>query len=353
MKVRDFSYNLPKELIAQEPLPSRDRSRLMVIRRETCKISEARFFELPELLESGDLLVINNTRVRPLRLSGYRPTGGRVEITLTARMADEDAWECLIKGGKPRRGSVIELADGHRAEVLGKSEAGIRLPGERGAPLWKVRIQEADVHALLESRGLPPLPPYIRREPGQDPSLDRERYQTIYAEQGEASAAPTAGLHFTKRLLEKIRGKGVDIKTVQLDVSYGTFAPVRTQEVEDHRMHPEHFHLPGETAEAIERARARRGRVVAVGTTVVRTLEHCADESGRVRPGAGTTGLFIYPGYKFRAVDAVLTNFHMPGSTLIMLVCAFAGRELVLRAYDKAVAEGYRFLSYGDAMLIL
>jgi S-adenosylmethionine:tRNA ribosyltransferase-isomerase len=353
MRTTDFDYRLPSRRIAQHPLPERDRSRLLIVEREKRRLEPARFKDLASRLEPGDLIVVNDVRVAPLRLAGNKATGGRAEITLTKRLGSGDLWECLIKARKPEPGMDIILPGGLRARVLGKSESTVRVSPGQGAPLWRVKIPGEGLEKTLERHGLIPLPPYIRRKHGDDPAPDRERYQTVYANHGEAAAAPTAGLHFTPRLIEELGDRGVEIARIRLDVSYGTFAPVRVENIDDHRMHPERFEVPAAAAEAVEKARSRGGRVVAVGTTAVRALEHLAREDATIKPGRGETSLFIRPGFRFRVVDAMVTNFHMPKSTLIMLVSAFAGRELILEAYKYALDRGFRFLSYGDAMLIL
>jgi len=353
MKVSDFDYNLPPDRIAQHPLPQRDQSRLLVLRREDHTIEDAAFKDLPGYLADGDLVVVNDVRVAPFRLAGKKATGGKAELTLVRPLDEPGQWECLIKARNPRAGMKIELDGGAVAEIVGESGGEVRVEADKGAPLWRVTIAADDVDSLLSSRGLPPLPPYIKRPAGADPAEDRERYQTVYAKDGRAAAAPTAGLHFTGALLGEIEERGVGIARARLEVGYGTFAPIRTEEVEDHRMHVEQYELSDQTAEAVARTRTDGGRVVAVGTTTVRVLESRADDEGSLKPGSGETGAFIYPGYRFKTVDAMVTNFHMPRSTLILLVAAFAGREFTLEAYHHALEQGYRFLSYGDAMLIL
>jgi len=351
MRLADFDYPLPAENIAQEPLPERDASRLLLAPRAGGDFSETVFRGLPRLLRPGDLLVVNDTRVRPLRVEAKKPSGGKAEVTFIRRLAG-DEWECLVRARGPAPGTRLELPDGFAAEIVAESGAGVRTGPDQGAPLWRVRVSGGELTAMLARRGRPPLPPYIRREPGADPGPDVDRYQTVYAGEGEAAAAPTAGFHFSERLLAEVRAAGVGLARVRLDVSFGTFAPVRVERIEDHVMHPEAYNLPAETAAAAADARAAGGRVIAVGTTVARTLEHCADASGALAPGAGETALFIYPGYRFKVVDAMITNFHLPRSTLVMLVAAFVGRERLLAAYAEALARGFRFLSYGDAMLI-
>lgn len=350
MKLADFDYHLPPRRIAQHPLPRRDLSRLLVLHRSSRSWEETRFRDLPRFLRVGDLVVLNDTKVKPLRLLGKKPSGGRAEVTLVRRLP-EGEWECLVRTRKPRPGMRLLFGEDLAAELAGESEGEVRVSAEQGAPLWRLRFLSGEVEEALTRHGLPPLPPYLKRTPGENPESDRRRYQTVYAREGEAAAAPTAGLHFSPRLLESLVSRGIELARLRLDVSYGTFAPVRTAEIEEHRMVPEYFVLPAETAAAVKAARARGGRVVAVGTTVTRVLEHAAGEGWR--PGGGWTSLYIYPGFSFQAVDALITNFHMPRSTLLLLVSAFAERELVLAAYRFALRRGYRFLSYGDAMLIL
>ncbi|MBE3589361.1 MAG: tRNA preQ1(34) S-adenosylmethionine ribosyltransferase-isomerase QueA [Firmicutes bacterium] len=340
MRVEDFDYELPEELIAQEPLPDRDASRLMVLRRATQEIEHCRFYQLPEILAPGDLLVLNDTRVLPARLTGRRATGGAAEILLLHPEGESGRWRALARPFRRlRAGETLSFEGGLVATIVDKAEEGevvVQLDAPGG---WKRALQAA---------GQVPLPPYIRKT-----LKDPERYQTVYAREEGSAAAPTAGLHFTPRLLEELGRRGVETACLTLHVGLGTFRPVSAERVEQHRMHAEWYRLPPETAAAVERARARGGRVVAVGTTVCRTLETRATDDGRVEPGSGWTDLFIYPGFRFRAVDALITNFHLPKSTLIMLVSAFAGREFVLEGYRRAVESRYRFYSFGDAMLIL
>ena len=342
MRVDDFDYELPEELIAQVPLTARDASRLMVLTRSEHLVEHRHFRDLPEYLRPGDVLVLNDTRVIPARLAATRPTGGKVEILLLTPRGG-DVWECLARPGRRAQvGQTLTFAGGRMTGlVLGKTEYGGRV----------VQLSAAaglDVDSLVDAVGEMPVPHYIKSRLDQP-----ERYQTVYARERGSAAAPTAGLHFTPDLLGQIEGAGVVIARVTLHVGLGTFRPVKTEQVEEHVMHSEHYEVSAETAEAINSARAAGGRVVAVGTTTVRTLESSADADGRVAPGAGWTSIFIYPGYVFRAVDAMVTNFHLPKSTLIMMVSAFAGREFVLDAYRQAVEEKYRFFSFGDAMLIL
>ena len=343
MRVDEFDYELPPELIAQEPLPQRDASRLMVVDRETGRWEHARFRDLPRYLRPGDCLVLNDTRVRPARLYGRRPGGGRVEFLLVQPLQD-DRWLALVRPGRRLRQGTVALCGEERPlrveveEVRESGERVVRLVAPPGETL------EETLHRL----GRVPLPPYIRTE-----LKDPERYQTVYAREEGAVAAPTAGLHFTPELLDRLRAMGVHIATLTLHVGVGTFRPVTAERVEEHVMHAEYYRVEPAAAETINAARARGGRVVAVGTTVTRTLETVADPQGRVRPGSGWTDLFIYPGYRFRAIDGLITNFHLPRSTLIMLVAALLGRERTLAAYREAVARRYRFFSFGDAMLIL
>lgn len=338
MKLSDFDYELPSELIAREPLPERSASRLLVLSRSDQRLQDRRVAELPNILLPGDLLVFNDTRVIPARLIAYKPTGGRVEV-LIERLLDEQTALALLGGSrKPKPGSRL---------VLGEDAA--LWVGERQDDFWRVRYEGRDTLLdCLERIGQVPLPPYLGREPGP---RDRERYQTIFARIPGAVAAPTAGLHFDEALLTALRAAGVEQATLTLHVGAGTFLPVRTEDPRQHRMHAEWYRIPTELVAAVSRCRARGGRVVAVGTTVVRALESAARKG--LYPGEGDTDLFIYPGFRFRVVDALFTNFHLPRSTLLMLVAAFAGRERILAAYRHAVRERYRFYSYGDAMLIL
>jgi len=343
MRVDLFDYDLPKELIAQYPLPQRDRSRLMVLNRSDESIRHTLFYRIGEHLRPGDLLVINDTKVIPARLFGRKArTGGRVEMLLL-REVKPRIWEVLIKPVKKLYpGVIIEFGGGElEAKFLGRSPSGV----------FTVSLRyEGELREILDRIGKPPLPPYIKREPDD---RDRERYQCIYAEKNGSVAAPTAGLHFTEELLEELQRMGIEIARITLHVGLGTFQPVKVKVVERHKMHSEFFHVPKEAAQAIGETRSRGGRIIAVGTTSVRTLETVADERGNVAPASGYTDLFIYPGYRFKVVDGMVTNFHLPRSTLLMLVCAFAGREFVMKAYKEAVERRYRFYSYGDAMLIL
>ncbi len=334
MKTSDFDYNLPEERIAYRPAAERQNSKLMVLDRERGGITHRKFSELPGLLEPGDLLVLNNTRVIPARLLGRKGSGERVELLLVEKR-DSRTWTCLARN--PKEGLVIEFEGG---------PSGMLLSGEAGG--WFVEFSgEAD--SYIDESGRMPLPPYIKREPDAE---DRVSYQTVYAEKPGAIAAPTAGLHFTPGLLKEIERAGVRTAYVTLHVGIGTFKPVKTELVREHDMHTEFREITREAADAVNSARSRGGRVIAVGTTVLRTLESSVNDAGEVVPCKGETGIFILPGYGFRAADALITNFHLPRSTLLMLVSAFAGRDFILRAYDEALSGDYRFLSYGDAMFI-
>lgn len=357
MKTDLFDYELPESAIAQEPAEPRDAARLFVHRRAEDQSTHAHVRDLPGFLAPGDLLVVNDTRVRPARLFGRRATGGRVELLLVEREPRPGHWRALVRPAKRLSpGEVIDLEDGSLHAVALERSA-----GEDGAPgaEWRMELiadaRHADVESAVEAVGRLPLPPYVRRERDGDErsGRDRERYQTVYAAQPGAIAAPTAGLHFTPGLLDAVRARGVDIASVTLHVGLGTFQPMAASEIEQHVMHSESYVLPEATARACAAARARGGRVIAIGTTSARVLESCADEHGVLRPGAGATRLFITPGRPFRAIDGLLTNFHLPRSTLLVLVSALAGRERVLRLYREALELGYRFYSYGDAQLYL
>jgi S-adenosylmethionine:tRNA ribosyltransferase-isomerase len=359
--VSEFNFHLPEELIAKEPLADRAASRMLRLDRRSGVVSHGLFQEFPSLLRSNDLLVLNNTQVLPARLFGRRsgeraqrlseanPASrdflrGQVEVLLTRQLSnDPNEWECLVRPGKKIGvGERLSFGEGElQAEVLGRGTFGER----------RVRFANvADFFGTLERLGHVPLPPYIDRD---DRAGDRERYQTVYARERGSVAAPTAGLHFTPAVLEKIKARGIEVVEITLHVGLGTFQPVRVERVEDHKLHRERYEISAQTAEAINRARGAGRRVVAVGTTTVRTLEFVAGQSnGQIVPGSGEADIFIYPGYKFRAVDALLTNFHLPQSTLLMLVSAFAGKEATLAAYRHAVEENYRFYSYGDCMFI-
>ena len=340
MKTSDFYYDLPEELIAQTPLERRDGSRLMVLDRETGALEHRHFFDLPDYLRPGDCLVLNDSRVLPARLLGHRvPSGGAVEVLLLKDKGD-GVWECLTKPGrKTKAGTELSFGDGAlTATVLEALDTGNRL----------IRFHYQGIFLeILEQLGKMPLPPYIKEE-----LEDGERYQTVYSRVNGSAAAPTAGLHFTKGLLEQIAAKGVSIAYVTLHVGLGTFRPVKAEEITDHHMHAEFCMISAETAELLNRTKEQGGRIVCVGTTSCRTLESFADAQGRFSETSGWTDIFIYPGYRFKAMDALVTNFHLPESTLVMLVSAFAGREHVLNAYRTAVQERYRFFSFGDAMFI-
>ena len=340
MKTHDFYYELPPELIAQTPLERRDASRLMTLDRVTGEVGHRHFYELPELLNPGDCLVLNNSRVLPARLLGHRvPTGGAVEVLL---LKDEGSgvWECLTKPGrKTHIGTELSFGDGLlTATVVGERDDGNKL----------VQFHYEGIFLeVLERLGKMPLPPYIKEE-----LADGERYQTVYSKISGSAAAPTAGLHFTPELLRKIEEKGVKLAYITLHVGLGTFRPVKAEEVTEHHMHAEFCMMPKDAAEIINETKRSGGRVICVGTTSCRTLESLADENGFCTEKSAWTDIFIYPGYKFKAMDALITNFHLPESTLVMLVSAFAGREHILNAYNTAVQERYRFFSFGDAMFI-
>ncbi len=342
MRLSDFDYALPEELVAQEPVSPRDASRLLVLRPEGPP-EHRRFAELDALLAPGDLLVFNDTKVIPARLVGRKESGGKVEILLCEPLAGGlgRRWRAMGQASKPIRAGAVLAFDGLSARV-------IEVEGEGFYVVELDREGEA-LEAALARAGRIPLPPYIRREPD---ARDRDRYQTIWARAPGSAAAPTAGLHFTEALLSRLEARGVRRTAVTLHVGPGTFLPIRGEALEAHRMHAEQYEVSGAAAEELAACRARGGRVVAVGTTSVRTLESAFD-GARVAPGAGRTALFVRPGHAFRAVDALVTNFHLPRSTLLVLVCAFGGTERVLAAYRESVAAGYRFFSYGDAMLVV
>ena len=343
MKVRDFDYELPPERIAQEPLPERDASRLLVLDRGTGELRHHVFRDLPDLLSPGDLLVVNRSRVFPARLVGRREGGGAAEILLV-RARPDGTWDALARPARRLRPGARVLVDEELEVTL---EAGAPTgPGEKRV---RLHAPSGDLAAVLERLGHTPLPPYIRRP---DRPQDRERYQTVYAREPGSIAAPTAGLHFTTPLLARLAARGIDLAEIVLHVGPGTFRPVQVENVADHRLEAEPFRVPRAAAEAIRQARARGGRVVAVGTTTVRALESVARDDGTVAAGEGATDLVLAPGSRFRAVYALITNFHLPRSSLLLLVSAFTGRERVLEAYREAIQTGYRFYSYGDAMLI-
>ena len=340
MRLSDFDYELPPELIAQHPARERDASRLLTLDRLTGALGESTIAGIAALFRRGDLLVLNDTRVIPARLKGAKESGGAVEIFLVRRLTgDSELWNCLIKASKsPKNGCRVLLPEGVVATVLDRSD------GE-----WQVLFEGSDdFMGWLERAGSMPLPPYIKRSAEGD---DRERYQTVFAREKGAVAAPTAGLHFTRELLEEVRESGAEIATLTLHVGLGTFMPIRVEELSEHTMHREFYRIPDSTVEAIRRTRERGGRVIALGTTALRALEHAAS-LGELSAGEREADIFILPGYRFRVVDALITNFHLPKSTLFMLVCAFAGKEAMLNAYREAVARRFRFFSYGDAMFI-
>lgn len=339
MKRSDFSYQLPPELIAQKPMPKRSDSRLLLVDGIGNKLHDRQFSDLSTLLAAGDLLVFNDTRVIPARLLGRKDSGGRVEV-LVERVIDNRHVLAHVRASKsPKTGSRLELEDNVTAHVCG-----------RHGELFELRFAgDSSATDILERVGHIPLPPYIDRP---DNESDRERYQTVYARQPGAVAAPTAGLHFDTEMMASLKERGIETAFITLHVGAGTFQPVRVSDLADHHMHRERVMIDAETALTINAARRAGRRVVAVGTTVVRTLESATADDGEIKPFRGETGIFIYPGYRFKIIDALLTNFHLPESTLLMLVCALAGRELMLQAYEHAVQQRYRFFSYGDAMFI-
>lgn len=339
MKKSDFWFDLPPELIAQTPIQERDHSRLMVLDKQTGTIGHDHFYDLPQYLQAGDCLVLNDSRVLPARLLGSRSSGGAAELLLLRDIGDRK-WECLARPGRRiRPGTRLVFGNGElEAEVLDVNEGGNRI----------VRFEYEGIFLeVLDSLGKMPLPPYITKE-----LKEPERYQTVYSRVVGSAAAPTAGLHFTDELLACIRSKGVEICFLTLHVGLGTFRPVKEDDIEDHLMHSEFCTIPEETAETVKKAKAGGHKVIAVGTTSCRTLESFTDDSGVLHSGSRWTDIFIYPGYRFKCVDSLITNFHLPESTLIMLVSALAGRENVLNAYHEAIKEKYRFFSFGDAMLI-
>jgi S-adenosylmethionine:tRNA ribosyltransferase-isomerase len=349
--LQDYNYDLPDELVAQKPVDERDRSKLLFLHQETGKLSHHQFYEICDLLFSSDILVVNNTEVLPARLIGKKETGGRAEVLIldypgeckSQKDGGEFVCQCLIKTSRrPKPGTSFFFNQLLKAEVIN---------GRDG--IYNLKFSyKGDFESLLYRIGNVPLPPYIKRDMGDIAWDDRTSYQTVYASQKGAVASPTAGLHFSEELLEKLTEKGVRIVEITLHVSYGTFLPVRVSDIRDHKIHSEWYFIPKETADIINRAKGNGSRILAVGTTCVRTLEYGSDNNGIVVHGSGSCDLFIYPGYRFKVVDAMITNFHLPKSTLLMLVSAFAGREKVLNAYQAAIDKRYRFFSYGDAMLI-
>ena len=346
--LNDYDYHLPQERIAQTPVQRRDQSRLLVMDRKTGKMTHLQFYDIYHLVASADVLVINDTKVVPARLFGQKETGGKAEVFIIdfpdtgGNPFKEGQWvgRCLIKTAKkPRTGAVIFISPQLKAEILDFEDG-----------IYTVRfLYQGNFELILEQIGHVPLPPYIQRG---DDNKDRTAYQTVYARAKGAVAAPTAGLHFSTALLESLRKKGVTIVAITLHVGYGTFSPVRVADIRDHRIHSEWYYISKDAADKINAAKKAGERIVAVGTTVVRTLEHACNENGMIAPGHGNCDLFIYPGYRFSLIDAMLTNFHLPKSTLLMLVSAFSSRENVLNAYHTAIEKKYRFYSYGDAMLI-
>ena len=347
--IEDYHYHLPEHLIAQQPLQQRDHSRLLVMDRSTGSLSHREFHELETFLEPSDVLVVNNTRVIPGRIVGKKESGGRVEALIVnyasgmRSFADGNQFDCMLKSSKRTRiGTRLYFSQGVTAQVLDRTDN-----------IYTLSFScEGDFESVLDRIGQTPLPPYIKREGVQCERDDSTTYQTVYASQKGAVAAPTAGFHFTETLMNRLRNKGVTLAPITLHVGHGTFLPVRVTDIRAHRMHSEWFSIPKKTAETISRARQEGRRVVAVGTTSVRTLEFAMDDDGNMRSMTGPCDLFIYPGYRFRVIDAMITNFHLPKSTLLMLVSAFAGRNNILAAYQTAIQEKYRFYSYGDAMLI-
>jgi S-adenosylmethionine:tRNA ribosyltransferase-isomerase len=342
MRFSDFDYVLPPELIAQAPADRRDSSRLMVLDREHAILEETVFSGITDLFRSGDLIVLNDTRVIPARLLGNKESGGRIEVFLVRRVpGPNEVWNCLLKSSKrPRPGCMIRLPGGMTATVLERCDE----------ETWNVAFSHAQCFdGWLEDNGNMPLPPYVRRKVDAE---DKSRYQTVFARVSGAVAAPTAGLHMTSELLGELASRGVETAFLTLHVGLGTFLPVRVDDVRDHRMHREFYSIPAETAAAVEARKKGKGRVIALGTTTTRALEHASESDGTVHAGDGEADIFIRPGYRFKVVDALITNFHLPCSTLLLLVSAFAGREFLFRAYDEAVRRRFRFYSYGDAMFI-
>ena len=341
MKLEEFNYELPEELIAQEPIQKRDESRLMVLNRKDETIKHEKFKNIIKYLEPGDCLVRNNTKVIPARLYGKKETGANVEFVLLKQL-ENDIWETIVKpGNKLKPGSKVIFGDGIlEAEILDILEDGTR----------KVKFRYKGIfNEILDKIGIMPLPPYIHKK-----LEEKNRYQTVYAKYDGSAAAPTAGLHFTDELLNDIKAKGIEIADVTLHVGIGTFRPVKEENIEDHKMHKEHFYIKQEDVEKINLAKQNGKRVIAVGTTSCRVLETIADpDTGFVKQCEADTGIYIYPGYKFKCIDGLITNFHLPKSTLLMLVSAFANREFILKAYEEAVKEKYRFFSFGDAMFIV
>ncbi|MCX7098017.1 MAG: tRNA preQ1(34) S-adenosylmethionine ribosyltransferase-isomerase QueA [Methylococcales bacterium] len=337
MKKSDFNYQLPDALIAQKPLAARDGSRLLCMDKNTGQLTDRQFTDFIQLINERDLLVFNDTKVIPARLYGKKQSGGKVEILIERLLSDHHAIAHVRASKSPKPGTLIDLDAGHQCRVLGRAD-----------DLFELEFTDTPILPLLEAIGHIPLPPYITRA---DDESDLTRYQTVFAKAAGAVAAPTAGLHFDEPLLEKIKAKGVSSAFVTLHVGSGTFLPVRVEDLAEHKMHKEYFAVPAATVAAVQKTRANGGRVIAIGTTAVRALES-ASKSGTLSPGFGDTDLFITPGYTFKSVDAMLTNFHLPESTLLMLVSAFAGYDAIKHAYQHAVDHSYRFFSYGDAMFL-
>ena len=341
MKKSEFYFDLPKELIAQDPIPDRDKSKLLHLDRFSGEIEHKNFYDVLDYLKPGDCLVLNNTKVIPARLYGIKPTGAKVEFLMLNNLGD-DKWECITgPGRKARTGDTFTFGD----DILKCEVIEVLNNGNRVA---KFSYDASNIYEVLDRIGEMPLPHYITHE-----LKDRERYQTVYAKELGSAAAPTAGLHFTPELLKKIEEMGVTVAYVTLHVGIGTFRPVKAENIEDHEMHSEHYYVSAETAEKINKTKKNGGRIIAVGTTSCRTLESASDENGYLSECDASTNIFIYPGYKFRCIDGLITNFHLPESTLIMLVSAFAGRENTLNAYNKAIEDKYRFFSFGDSMIII
>lgn len=345
MNINEFDYHLPQELIAQKPADRRDGSRLMAVHRDSGKVEHRHFYDILEYLNSGDCLVLNNSKVLPARLFGEKEqTGAKVEFLLIKRI-EGDVWETMVRPGKRLKpGDTVAFSPSFKAEIVDYGQDGTRLARFRYEGIFMERLEEL---------GKMPLPPYIERTSDAE---DSERYQTVYCKEEGSVAAPTAGLHFTEELLEQAEKKGVQIAYVTLHVGIGTFRPVKCENIEDHQMHFEEYEVTQETADRINRVKRAGGRIISVGTTSTRTLESAAvlkDGRYEVRAGSGSTGIFIYPGYEFKMIDSLITNFHLPKSTLLMLISAFYDREKILEIYDTAVREKYRFFSYGDAMLLI
>ena len=340
MLLNEFDYNLPEELIAQTPCAKRDHSRLMVLNRKEKTIEHKHFYDIKQYLRKGDTLVFNDTKVMPARLIGHRAkTGGKVEVFLLKRLTNTNQWEVLVKPGKKAQlGNIIEFSDELACEVVGHTDFGGRIVEFKFDGIFE---------EILDRLGETPRPPYIHEK-----LEDKNRYQTVYAREEGSAAAPTAGLHFTEELLAKIKAKGVDLAFVTLHVGLGTFRPVKVDDVDNHQMHSEFYMVTQEAADKINKAKANGNRVISVGTTSTRTIESVADENGIVKATSGWTNIFIYPGYKWKVIDNLITNFHLPESTLIMLVSALSSKENVLNAYETAVKEKYRFFSFGDAMIV-